>query len=261
MFIPDPSFPPFVGSKYSQPRRRAILCGYIQLVTDSPHVQALLIEVGLDHLVPYLVTDTHDILHSYPAFGGIPRYLHGLIHQEVDRAVTSNAIWWYDCQADGENILIGNRTTFNARNLESNYWKGALRHKRALVVATGFGETGDAGGKKKHYLMEGKENAILLGAVYRRLTNSILCCAVITRPASKDFAQFHEKAMPLMLPADAAVIQEWLDPEIAQSPIINDLLENPAVVPVLKVSHVKTFKNSEMIAGSEVNLVGSADTN
>jgi putative SOS response-associated peptidase YedK len=235
------------------------LCGYIQLVTDSPHVQALLIEVGLDHLVPDLVTDTHNILHSYPAFGGIPRYLHGLIHQENDRAVTSNAIWWYDCQIDGENILIGNRTTFNARNLESNYWKGAIRHKRALVVATGFGETRDAGGKKKHYLMEGKESAILLGAVYRRLTDSILCCAIITRPASKEFAQYHDKAMPLMLPADAAVIQEWLDPGIVQSPIIDDLLKNPAVIPVLRVTQVKTFKNSEMIAGSQVNLVGSME--
>lgn len=245
----------------SQPRREITLCGYIQLVTDSPHVQALLIEIGLDYLVLNLVTDTHDILHSYPAFGGIPRYLHGLVHKEGDRAVSSDAIWWYDCQADGENILIGDRTTFNARNLESNYWKGALRRNRALVLATGFGETGDAGGKKKHYLMEGKESAILLGAVYRRLTDRILCCAVITRPASKDFAQYHEKAMPLMLPADAAVIQEWLDPGIVQSPIIGDLLENPVVTPVLRVTQVKTFKNSEMIAGSEINLVGTTETN
>jgi hypothetical protein len=62
-----------------------------------------------------------------------------------------------------------------------------------------------------------------------------------------------------MLPADAAVIQEWLDPGIAQSPVIDDLLENPAVIPLLSVTQVKTFKNSEMIAGSQVNLVGSME--
>lgn len=235
------------------------MCGYIQLVTDSPHVRALLIKIGLDNLVPDLVTDTHDIVHNYPAFGGTPRHLQGFVHMESDRAVTSDAIWWYDCEADGENIRIGSRTTFNARNLESNYWKGAIRHKRALVVATGFGETGYAGGKKVHYLMEGNESAILFGAVYRRLSNGILCCAVITRPASRDFAQFHEKAMPLMLPGDAAVVQEWLDPGIERSPIIDGLLESPAVVPLLRVSEVKSFKNSEVIPGSEVNFVGSAE--
>ncbi|MEJ2691807.1 MAG: SOS response-associated peptidase family protein [Candidatus Thiodiazotropha sp.] len=233
------------------------MCGYIQLVTDSPHVQALLIEVGLDDLVPDMVTDTHDILHSYPAFGGIPRYLHGLIHREGDRAVTSDAIWWYDCQAEGENVLIGDRTTFNARNLESNYWKGAIRHKRALVVATGFGETGNVGGKKKHYLLESHRSAILLGAVYRRLNSSTLCCAIITRPASKEFARYHEKAMPLMLPGKASVIHEWLDQDIEQSPIIDDLLENPTVIPALRITQVKTFKSAEKITGTEVELVGS----
>jgi len=114
------------------------LCGYIQHVTDSPYVQALLIEIGLDHLVPDLVTESHDVVHSYPTFAGIPRYLRGFEHKEGDRAVTSYAIRWYDRQVEGEDILICDRATFNAIKLESNYWKGVICHKRVPVVAAAW---------------------------------------------------------------------------------------------------------------------------
>ncbi|MEJ2691808.1 MAG: hypothetical protein P8166_01845 [Candidatus Thiodiazotropha sp.] len=75
-------------------------------------------------------------------------------------------------------------------------------------------------------------------------------CAVISRPASKDFAHYHDKAMPLMLPGDAAVVQAWFDPGTEQSPVIADRFENPVVTPQLSVKQVITFKYAEVIAGS-----------
>lgn len=221
------------------------MCGYIRRVTDNAYVQALLISVGLDDLVDEF-TDLGDMQHFYPAFGADPaKKISKLIINEGGAYKVIDATWWFDCVAQGDSLTVGDRTTFNARNLDSNYWRGALKQRRALVVATGIGESQIVNGRKQQYLMEGARQAFLLGALYRQFDNGCYCCAVITRPASSEFAKYHEKAMPLFVPAKAALVQEWLDPELTHSHRLESLLNEPCVPLDLQVSRVKAFKSGQ----------------
>ncbi|BFM09212.1 SOS response-associated peptidase family protein [Halioxenophilus aromaticivorans] len=220
------------------------MCGYIRRVTDNAYVQALLISVGLEDLVSEFAPSGASIQHFYPAFGGDANKTIGkLIVVEDGKPKAVDATWWFDCTAAGDQLLVGERTTFNARNLDSNYWRSALKRHRALVVATGLGESQIQAGKKQQYLMEGQSQAFFLGALYRKFDNGKYCCAVITRPATERFAQFHEKAMPLFVPNNAAVVNAWLNPELPVTPEIQLLLDEPTVSVGLAVSKVKAFKS------------------
>ena len=156
------------------------MCGYIRRVTDSPAVADMLDQIGLGHLANRFAGNG-EIEHYYPAFGGNPeRKIHGLIVPGPEGPTTVDATWWFDAEAEGDTLRLGKRTTFNARNLDSPYWQGVLRHHRGLVVATGLGESKWVNGRKTQYLMEG-EQPFLLGALYRTFNNGCVSCAVITR--------------------------------------------------------------------------------
>ena len=60
-------------------------------------------------------------------------------------------------------LRVGDRTTFNARNLDSPFWKGAVRHHRAIVVGTALGESNKVGSTNEHYLMNAKERLCRTG--------------------------------------------------------------------------------------------------
>lgn len=50
------------------------MCGFIQRVTDSPHVIALLEEVGLGQTLPLFKEEVmlSNVVNFYPAFGRVP---------------------------------------------------------------------------------------------------------------------------------------------------------------------------------------------
>lgn len=218
------------------------MCGYIRRVTDSPEVGRLLEQIGLGDLVEPLAEGAPGLEQFYPAFGGNPdRRIRGMIIQEEGKPRLVDPTWWFDCTPAGDRLEIGKRTTFNARNLDSPYWKGALRHHRGIVVATGIGESKKIDGRKHQYLMEGTQ-AFLLGALYRPFPNGLYSCAVITRDAHLKFEPYHDKAFPLFLPPTREFTRVWLDEEIYQAGEIDDLLEHPKLYATLRVEEVKTFK-------------------
>ena len=231
------------------------MCGYIRRVTDNAYVRALLITVGLEDLVTDFTApaNANVLEHFYPAFGGdVNKTIKKLIIMENNQPKVVDATWWFDCSELGNTLLLGDRTTFNARNLDSNYWRTALKQQRALVVATGLGESQMHQGKKQQFLMEGQNQAFLLGALYRKFANGKYCCAVITRPASERFAQFHEKAMPLFIPNSADVVSAWLDPEVGLTEEIETLLAEPKISVSLAVSKVKAFKSGATSEQAEI---------
>ncbi|WP_152207423.1 hypothetical protein [Marinobacter changyiensis] len=132
------------------------MCGYIRRVTDSPEVAELLEELGLGDLFEPLVSQAPAGMEQiYPAFGGnSARQIRGLIIQEEGKPRLVDATWWFDCTANEDRLEVGKRTTFNVRNLDSPYWKGALRHHRGIVVATGIGESKKINGRT--HLARGK---------------------------------------------------------------------------------------------------------
>ncbi|GFD70458.1 SOS response-associated peptidase family protein [Alteromonas sp. KUL106] len=225
------------------------MCGFIQRITDSPHVIALLEEVGLTQTIPFFVNEssTTKIINFYPAFGKSPeRQITNLI---VSGDRTVDATWWFDAKPDGETLQVGDRTTFNARNLDSPYWGKFIRERRAVVVATAVGESNPRGKGKAHYLMKPTSGALLIGAVYRRFSNGLFTCAVVTRPPIEGFSQFHEKSIPCFLPHNAHAVKAWLAAD-TQGRLNNDvefMLNHPRLYTDLEVTQVKTFKNAEVI--------------
>lgn len=149
------------------------MCGYIRRVTDSPEVGQLLEEIGLGDLVqPLFSRSPTGMEQFYPAFGGDPgRQIRGLIIQQNGKPTLVDATWWFDCTARGDRLEVGKRTTFNARNLDSPFWTGPLRHHRGIVLATGIGESKKVNGRK-HPVSDGRNPAFsarsLIPAVSKR---------------------------------------------------------------------------------------------
>mgnify|MGYP000507082542 CR=1 FL=1 len=227
------------------------MCGFVQRVTDSPAVIALLEQVGLGELTSTFKKESGGKLNFYPAFGKNPdRKLTNLI---INPTETIDATWWFDCKTDGESLAVGERTTFNARNLDSPFWKGAIRHHRGIVVATAVGESNKVGKSNEHYLME-SEGALLLGAVYRTFDNGCYSSAVITRPPHERFSQYHEKSIPCFLPPDKAVIDAWLNGG-PDDPLVDDVLNDPRIYQDLKVTNVETFKDGKAKAKAELEIL------
>ena len=224
------------------------MCGFIQRVTDSPAVIALIEQIGLKGLTGTFEKEGQGELNFYPAFGKNPKRTIDNLIIAPDKTV--DATWWFDCKADGSSLSVGDRTTFNARNLDSPFWKGAIRHHRALVVATAVGESNKVDGQNAHYLME-SENALLIGAVVRAFDNGLYATAVITRPPHDRFSQYHSKSIPCFLPHDKNFVDTWLN-GAPDDPIVWSELENPRIHQPLKVTKVKTFKGAEALGKPEM---------
>lgn len=77
------------------------MCGFIQRVTDSPDVIALLEEVGLQQTIPFFENEKTDgnVINFYPAFGKIAsKRITNLI---VSSSRTIDATWWFDAKPQG----------------------------------------------------------------------------------------------------------------------------------------------------------------
>ncbi|WP_334020759.1 SOS response-associated peptidase family protein [Alteromonas sp. S015] len=231
------------------------MCGFIQRITDSPDVIALLEEVGLTRTIPLFANESSssNVINFYPAFGKTPeRQITNLI---VSGDSTIDATWWFDAKPVGDSLMIGDRTTFNARNLDSPYWGKFIRERRAVVVATAVGESNPVGKGKAHYLMKPTSGALLIGAVYRRFSNGLFSCAVVTRPPVEGFSQYHEKSIPCFLPHNSHAINSWLAADLqgALNAEVEYILNNPRIYSDIEVTRVNTFKGAEVIG--EVNVL------
>lgn len=223
------------------------MCGYVRRHISNRELIEFMRAMGLIELF----SDRQDPggpEHFYPAFGGAAaKQIKGLIINEGGRLKTVDATWWFEChEREGKLIVDNTRTTFNARNLVSPYWKGAIRHRRAIAVGTAIGEGKEIAGKKYSYFME-SDTPILLGAVYRSYPNDLYSTAIITRDAHPRFAAYHDKAFPLFLPPDPELLKIWLSDVPESHPAIAHLLEAPRVYNHLKVTPVKTFKDAVAI--------------
>lgn len=220
------------------------MCGFIKRVTDRPAYRALIRQLGWEEL---LGDDTPGVQRFYPAFGGdAGRQIKNLVINSRGRLSAVDATWWFDCEEQDGRLVVGKRTTFNARNLDSPFWKGALRHHRGVVIADAIGESRIIQGRKHQYLME-SDTPFLLGALYRRFSSDLYACAIITRDEHPKFRPYHDKAFPLFLPIDRTFLDTWLDSSRDQADEIDALLHHPRLFPTLRVQEVKTYKSEQAI--------------
>lgn len=228
------------------------MCGYVRRDHSVLNIPAFIRTMGMPDLFQDPPPPDRPI-HFYPAFGGaVNRTIPDLIIQDREKPITVDATWWFDCHEDDEsNFTVGSRTTFNARNLESPYWKAAIRHNRAIVVATAIGEGKLIDGKNAHFLVE-CATPLLLGAVYRRYPSGRYSTAIITRDAHPRFDKYHDKAFPFFLPPDPQLLKLWLSSAPETDSTIADLLNHPAIYNELKITRVKTLKGGVAIGEPEI---------
>jgi putative SOS response-associated peptidase YedK len=218
------------------------MCGYVRRHIPNKNLRQFMELLRQPGLFPE--EGGEEAIHFYPAFGKNPDRTIDIIIREEGGLKRVNATWWFDCSELEGRLVVGDRTTFNARNLESSYWKSAIRRQRAIIVATGLGESKMIDGKKHQYLMTSSQ-PIFIGAVYRKFSNDLYSCALITRDAHPRFDAYHDKAFPLFLPYDEAFLELWLSDEREDHPAIASLLDTPKLFPSLDVQEVKSFKQGQ----------------
>lgn len=215
------------------------MCGYFGNLHECPEVLALLAELGLD-IKPLLGR-------SYNR-----QTIQGLITFEDGHYQISECLWWYQLKAENGRFSINDKvTSFNARDLQKPLWRNAIKSRRGIFFAT---EIGESNGKNR-YLMRSKKG-LVLGALYKdwqaQDTQPARSVAIITRPPHPRFSKYHTQSIPCFLPMNIAVIKEWLNPDIAESPLINYYLDNPKIYAALDVQKVKTYKHAEPIGQEEL---------
>ena len=171
----------------------------------------------------------------------------GLIRFREGEYVMQDAYWWYQLKRDsatGNFVPDYKLTTFNARNLSSDYWSKAFRTRRGIVVASQIGESEGS----ERFLMQASE-PLYLAALYQDWTNKngskVSSYAIVTRPPHPRFAEYHSKSTPLMLPADSELLSAWMAPEPLPSGLADELSANAVLRADLSVTPVKTYARAE----------------
>ena len=219
------------------------MCGYFGNLHESPVVIDLMNQLGLKLPYPTQRANAHQDARRNGLFDG-------LITAGGDGYEMSSGLWWFDIDKETGRANF-KRTSFNARNLDSSYWKASIRRKRGLVFAT---ELGESQGSKK-YLMK-SETGMALGIVYNDWEiddgSTKRSFAVITRDPHERFAHYHEKAMPLFLPPDIDVLKEWLNPDVDEkAETVQWLLNSSTLFYDLEVTPVKTYVRGEPLGDTE----------
>ena len=219
------------------------MCGFVRRVTDSPHVKSLLAILGIDNLV---------------LEGGDYRprgVLSGVIIEDEGVYSSIDAIWWYLLKKeDGQWKPNPQYSTYNAHKLGSQTWKGAVKSRRALVIADAIGESHPVPGfktKKQHYLMEGTVG-LALGALYQEWPGDdgpTYSVAIVTTEPHPEFARYHEKSLPCFIPPDATLMKDWLSKKVEHPAGLEGERMISRLPYDLNVSEVKTFIRGEQVAG------------
>lgn len=219
------------------------MCGYLRREISQERYDEFLRQFDLELGSSHIRSSRQDF---YPAIAGyVDRQIDDVIIRQSGQLRSVSATWWYDCHLNEGKVVAGHYESFNARNLDSSFWRNAIRRHRGLVVATGLGESKKLPGhSKSSFLMTSKE-PFFLGLVYKPLAENIYSAAVITRNKHPRFEKYHDKAFPLFLPKDKSVIDLWLGEADDSDPVISELLNNPKLYADLEVLEVKSFKSGE----------------
>lgn len=114
---------------------------------------------------------------------------------------------------------------FNARSesvAEKASFKGPLRHKRAIIPASGFYEWRREGSAKTpHYIQFADGEPIGFAGLYDIWNDEILSFTVLTTMPNELMATLHDR-MPVILSPEN--YDRWLNPDVTQPEEIEDLL-------------------------------------
>lgn len=145
------------------------------------------------------------------------------------------AIWWLLLERTLSGFKASKYTSFNTRydklNVPRSAGYKAFRESRCIIPVNGFGESQYHNGKPQHYHDMMPENEVLLMGGLTRYwhhpkTEAVQqSCSVITLPPHPKLKHIHAKSMPLILPQEKTVIEQWLNPELKDVSQFDSLLE------------------------------------
>jgi putative SOS response-associated peptidase YedK len=145
-----------------------------------------------------------------------------------------NAIWWLLLDQTESDFKLSRYTSFNTRydklNTPRSAGYQAYRSSRCIIAIKGFGETEFVNKKPVHYFdMEAHSGGLILGGLCREWQHQItreikLSCSVITLPSHEKLTHIHSKSMPLILPQESSLIDNWLNPKFTEVQQFNSLL-------------------------------------
>lgn len=193
------------------------MCGRYNLL-DSPAVQTLLIESGLNDLVNWRnLRFNPDCAPVSPV---------SIITQSTQIRI-EEAIWHLYLTLDKDTtswIPTPKYFSINSRS-DKLHSRPEWRSQRCLIPATAFVESQN--GRSPH-LLEFPDRAFFFGGLYKRYDDSeagpVTSTTIITLPGHRKIKHINEKAFPLILPDDPDVITKWLDPNFFNTTEFSSLL-------------------------------------
>lgn len=181
------------------------MCGRFNL-TDSPMLQALLEELGIDIgpvPVRFNIAPTEPVLTIYQSPGS-----EHAINQAMDMR------WWLTPSwSSGPSQKFA---MFNARAetiATARSYRGPFKRQRAIVPASAFIEWQRHGSGKQAYQIGAEDQVLALAAIWDRWEGNgeVVCsCSIVTCAAVPGFERIHSR-QPVILQGDE--IRLWLDAE------------------------------------------------
>ena len=185
------------------------MCGRYN-ITDNLAVRKLMADLG----VP---VHEQDKLRFSPDVA--PGAVISIIRTTDGERRVCDAIWWLMLDA-GTLKPNYQYSSFNSRSDKLNTPRSLAykpyRESRCIIPASAFIE--GLGDGRTYHKIELQDRAIAFGGLCREWINketgeSRLSASIITLPPHPQWQHVHPKSMPLILPADASVIDAWLDPQ------------------------------------------------
>ncbi|MDX1452276.1 MAG: SOS response-associated peptidase family protein [Oleiphilaceae bacterium] len=181
------------------------MCGRVN-VNDDKFTQALMRSLGLDGRKPRISPDI------------APGARLSIVRESEGERRLDEAVWWL--LLDPKTLKPNYRyASFNCRSDKLNVPRSAsfqpFRSQRCIIPVSGFVE--GLGDRKHYYQLDGKEQALALGGVYRQWLDHDsgewrLSTAIITLPGHPRMQTIHPKSQPLILPQSRPeLITAWLD--------------------------------------------------
>ena len=174
------------------------MCGRFNVV-DSPGLQALLRDLGIDLSLP-------------PAVNVAPTEQVALVRLAETGAGVDSARWWLTPSWARE--VSQEYSMFNARCEKlatSPAFRTPFKRQRGLVPMSSFIEWRTEGGVKQPWLITNDEQALAVAAlwdVWEGGEQPLLSCTLVTTAAAEAFKPWHARMPVLLAPDERAA---WLD--------------------------------------------------
>ena len=206
------------------------MCGRLNVI-DDPDVIELCETLGIS-LYPKNDDGSYQQEMLFNRFTRVANHV-SIIREVAGKRQLDQAIWWLLLEPTESSFKASKWTSFNTRydklNVPGSAGFQAFRYSRCILPVKGFGETQGKGAQAIYTDFTAEYGAIALGGLCREWIHkdtgeSVLSCSIITLPPHPKLYDYHQKSSPLMLRQDDDTMHMWLDSNLSDVSVFNDLM-------------------------------------